>query len=97
MIQVELIRHGETVYHTLHQYLGRLDAPLSERGETLLKEDDRSLRKVYVSCRKRAIRTAQLLFPRAELIIVPGIEEMDFGVFEGRSADEMADEDNPSG
>lgn len=45
---------------------------------------------VYVSPALRARQTAALLFPGMEQIEIPEFREMDFGVFEGRSADEMA-------
>ncbi len=44
---------------------------------------------VYVSPALRAGQTAGLLFPGREQIVVPEFAEMDFGIFEGRSADEM--------
>ena len=47
---------------------------------------------VYVSPALRARQTARLLFPGAKQIIVEQFQEMDFGIFEGRSADEMKDD-----
>ena len=45
--------------------------------------------RVYVSPLKRARETAGILFPQAEQIVVPGLREMDFGSFEGRSYMDM--------
>ena len=47
---------------------------------------------VYVSPALRARQTADLLFPGMPQAVVPGFREMDFGVFEGRSAEEMAED-----
>ena len=33
------------------------------------------------------------MFPQAKQVVVAGIQEMDFGAFTGRSADEMADDE----
>ena len=40
----------------------------------------------------RAAESAALLFPRARLVPVEGLQEMHFGAFEGRSAQEMEDD-----
>ncbi len=39
---------------------------------------------------RRAVQTAQILFPAAALVTVGDLAEMDFGDFDGRTADEMA-------
>lgn len=44
---------------------------------------------VYVSGALRTLQTAELLFPGMRQIVIPEFWEMDFGVFEGRSAEEM--------
>ncbi len=44
---------------------------------------------VYVSGALRTRQTAELLFPGMEQIVIPQFHEMDFGIFEGRSAEEM--------
>lgn len=46
-------------------------------------------KKVYVSPMKRAVQTAEMLFPDAPLCAVEGFREMDFGLFEGRTAAEL--------
>lgn len=86
-----LIRHGVTEWNLERRYLGRTDAPLCEQGraEAERAKKDASLRRVYVSPMKRARETASILFPNAEQIAVDGFREMDFGAFEGRTADEM--------
>ena len=40
----------------------------------------------------RTDQTARILFPNAELMACPGLREMDFGDFEGRSAAELKED-----
>ena len=86
-----LIRHGETPGNAKHRYVGRTDEPLSAAGRAQAERAgvDPSLPLVFVSPMLRARETAAILFPRAEQRILPDLREMDFGVFEGRSAAEM--------
>ena len=94
-MKVYLIRHGMTPGNLLHQYVGgRTDQPLSEEGKKTLQELKDSgiypeTESVFVSPMKRCAETAQILFPDAEQIIVEGLKEMDFGVFEGRNYREL--------
>ena len=89
---IYLIRHGETVWNAEKRYQGLTDIPLSDRGRALLRRADFSTERVYVSPLIRARETAAILFPEAEQVTVPDLREMDFGAFEGRTADEMADD-----
>lgn len=89
---VELIRHGETALQREHRYQGRLDVPLSQEGREGLKPALQSLNRVYVSPLLRARQTAALLFSGAEQVVVPGLEEMDFGRFEGKNYRELSDD-----
>lgn len=89
---VELIRHGETALQREHRYQGRLDAPLSQEGRDGLKPALGCPNRVYVSHLLRARQTAALLFPEAEQVVVPGLEEMDFGRFEGKNYRELSDD-----
>ena len=88
-MQIELIRHGITAFHEPKRYQGRSDIPLSAEGAAALQETGRPLARVYVSPLTRARQTASILFPDAEQISVPGLEEMDFGDFEGRLVSEL--------
>ncbi|MBQ6779662.1 MAG: bifunctional adenosylcobinamide kinase/adenosylcobinamide-phosphate guanylyltransferase [Treponema sp.] len=49
---------------------------------------------VYVSPMRRCVQTAEILYPRAKKQIVPDFREMDFGLFENRSADELLSDDS---
>ncbi len=91
-MRVELIRHGETEWMKNRRYQGRTDVPLSEEGIRRLRPAGFHPAQIYVSGMKRADQTAEAIFPGVPRIAVPGLAEMDFGVFEGRTADEMADD-----
>lgn len=89
---VYLLRHGKTAWNLEGRYQGRSDIPLCEAGKRELSPADFSPERVYVSPMKRAAETAQLLFPGVQPIVVPGLEEMDFGAFEGKRFRDLADD-----
>ena len=86
-----MLRHGATPSNESHRYLGLSDEPLSEAGRAQCRRLGSSPKtgRVYVSRLARAQESARICFPRAELVVVDGLEEFDFGSFEGRSAAEM--------
>ena len=99
--QLMMFRHGQTHSNAERRYVGSTDdQPLSPLGReealsaAAFYEDYgfAEVRRVYVSELRRTHETAAILFPAAEQVVVPGIQEMDFGVFTGRTADEMADD-----
>ncbi len=91
-MRIWLLRHGRTEDNDRRRYLGRRDAPLSEAGASELCAADFAPELVYVSPLSRARQTARILFPGARQETVEALAEMDFGDFDGRSADEMADD-----
>jgi alpha-ribazole phosphatase len=93
-MEVLLIRHGKTSGNVARRYVGRTDEPLCEEGIAHACDtgSDDAVTEVFVSPMKRAVETAALKFPNARQIICADFREMDFGDFEGRSADEMAED-----
>ncbi len=107
-IKVRLLRHGETEYNIERRYQGRLDISLSENGKVELIRNTEpenagdaktpgasrrdGVRKVYVTPLKRTSQTAEIIFPGAEQVAVPGLLEMDFGKFEGHTYEELKDD-----
>ena len=89
---VYLLRHGRTAYNEQRRYQGRFDPPLSPAGAAELRAADFTPEPVYTSPLLRARQTARILFPAARLESVAALAEMDFGDFEGRTADEMAED-----
>lgn len=95
-MRLVLMRHGATEGNAYRRYVGRrTDEPLSEAGRAqCLKAGVCSdIPVVYVSGMLRARQTAQLCFPQAELRIAPGLEEFDFGDFEGKSAQDLEEDE----
>jgi len=90
-MQVTLIRHAMTAGNAERRYVGRTDEPLSEAGIALASEakSNPDVPVVYVTPMQRTQQTAQILFPNARLIPVDGLQEMDFGAFEMKNAEEM--------
>lgn len=89
-MKIYLLRHGETQYNAEKRYLGHTDVPLSPRGRRELARAGFSPETVCVSPLRRTAETAEILFPEARLIPVPDLREMDFGMIEGRTYQEMA-------
>ena len=91
MLSIVLLRHGKTAGNQLGRYNGRTDEPLCEEGirEAEAAERHPEIQLVYSSPMLRARQTAKICFPNAEIIPIPNLREMDFGDFEGRTAQEM--------
>ena len=90
-LQVVMMRHGSTEASERHAYAGTTDEPLSARGEreARLAGTCPQVPLVYTSHLQRARRTAEICFPTARIVQDPGLAEMDFGAFEGRTALQM--------
>ena len=88
-MKIYLIRHGLTEYNAQRRYQGRSDIPLSEAGREALQNSGKIPDIVFVSPLRRARETASVLFPASKQFVLPDLTEMDFGIFEGRTADEM--------
>ena len=87
-----LLRHGRTHYNDQRRDQGRLDIPISPAGAAELTTADFSPEFVYVTPLRRSQQTARILFPSARQIVIDNLIEMDFGDFEGRTADEMVED-----
>ena len=94
-MELVIIRHGQTPGNAERRYVGVLDQPLSELGreQALAAGVFPTVKRVYVSTLVRTHETAAILFPNAQQVVVEGIQEMDFGVFADRTADEMQDDE----
>lgn len=89
---IYLIRHGKTLGNTQHRYIGKTDEKLSDEYKNELQEFPKKVNIIYCSPLKRCIETANILFPNKELMIKDTLRECDFGDFEDKCADEMADD-----
>ena len=98
MLELWLIRHGETDGNARQLIHGITDTPLNERG---LRQAARLATRlsgtrfdaVYASDLQRAHRTATTALPDAEVRFDPRLREMSYGIFEDRTWEELdADE-----
>lgn len=92
-----LIRHGETAWNAEHRIQGQLDTPLSATGVWQAAQLARrlaaeSIDAIVTSDLSRARLTAEPLAAACglELVVDPRLKERHFGVFEGRTVDEIA-------
>lgn len=94
-IRLTLIRHGAAKSNLEHRYLGVSDEALSAEGvEWLIQRKENGCypiaERVFVSPMLRCRQTAEILFPKAEICVIPDWTEIDFGLFEGKNYEELA-------
>lgn len=89
-----LIRHGETDWSLKKRYCSFTDVNLNENGmeqARLLSEklSREKVYKVYSSDMKRCLQFTRILFEDLPIGIMPELREMNFGVFEGLTHEEI--------
>ncbi len=90
-----LIRHGLTNANKKGVYLGATDISLSEEGKQNIlsltqQYEYPKVQKVYSSPLKRAVETAELIYPNNFIENIDSLREYSFGIFENRSIDELS-------
>ncbi|MBC8571032.1 histidine phosphatase family protein [Zongyangia hominis] len=97
--KIHLIRHGLTEANQAGRYIGRTDTPVCGEG----MEELRTLRdtyeypvvqKVYVSPLLRCRQTAEVLYPDSFTQVMEAFAEYDFGDFEGKTMEELKDNED---
>ncbi|GLC31480.1 alpha-ribazole phosphatase [Clostridium omnivorum] len=94
-MNIYLVRHGETEENKNRYYYGSLDVSLNENGITQAKKAGKALKhiifdKLYVSERIRTKETAELALGNDIAAVKDSrINEMSFGVFEGKTYEEI--------
>jgi alpha-ribazole phosphatase len=95
-VNLYFVRHGETEKNKSKCYYGSLDVDLTEKGILQAEKAGELLNninfsKIYVSEKKRAVKTAKILLKdkQYELITDIRINERDFGEFEGKNYEEF--------
>lgn len=91
-----LIRHGITQGNLDGKYIGQTDLALCPEGRRtieLLHTDEvyPEVEKVYSSPLLRCLETAEIIYPDQKLMIVDDLSEMNFGDFEGKTAEQLKD------
>lgn len=100
--KLHLIRHGMTTGNLKGQYIGLTDLPITTNGINELK----NLQKqgIYPKCDlifspslKRAVETAEIIYPnyfKENIIINEKLTEINFGSFEGKTAEDLKDNED---
>ncbi|MFC2044857.1 histidine phosphatase family protein [Chloroflexota bacterium] len=98
MMQIILVRHGETELNVGQVFRGRIDVELNETGvkqaELLGQHLSRiKIETIYSSPLKRALKTAQIIasYHNLGVEITPGLMDLDFGKWQGLSHQEVRD------
>jgi broad specificity phosphatase PhoE len=96
MLELIIVRHGETAWNAGDVFRGRVHIPLSERG---LKQADllgqflskKKLNAVYCSPLERAVQTAQPVAQKQNLTaqVMNNLNDLDFGEWEGLPVKEV--------
>ena len=90
---IYLIRHGKTEANEKHLYCGSTDLPLSDAGRAELQELHYDIKNVrfLTSGMKRTDETLRILFGDVPFDTDSRFREVDFGIFEMRSYQELKD------
>jgi alpha-ribazole phosphatase len=96
--RITFVRHGFTQGNIDGKYIGTTDLPLAKEGaeelyEKIEKADYPSYQKVYISPLKRCLQTAYIMMPNCLMVELPQLREMDFGKFEGKTPEELKDDE----
>ncbi len=92
--KIHLIRHGLTEGNLKQQYIGSTDLPLAAAGVNELRRlkeetDYPRVDAVYSSPMLRCKQSAAILYPDKDIQLVDNLREIDFGDFEGKTANEL--------
>jgi alpha-ribazole phosphatase/probable phosphoglycerate mutase len=90
------VRHGEADESVRGRCCGSLDPPLSDEGRRQMRQAGRLLQRlaavtICASPRRRALDSAKALENPAPLEVDDRLREIDFGLLEGLTYDEVAD------
>lgn len=95
---VYLVRHAQTASSAVDSFNGRRELPLTAAGREQARKLSARLAGVdfaalYRSPLSRTRETAELVAPGLAAIALPGLIEIDYGAWEGLSAQEARDRD----
>lgn len=94
-VAITLFRHGLTEANERKAYIGWTDSPLSKRGKLEIGKLQACLtdyEMVLASDLQRCVDTAHMLFPAAVIQTNPLFREMNWGVWEGKTYEQLQDE-----
>ena len=92
--QIVLVRHGETAWSLAGRHTGRTDIPLTPNGEVQAMSIAETLSEWNFGARfasplQRATQTARLSGVDEELMLLDDLMEWDYGIFEGRTNEDI--------
>ena len=102
MIQLVLLRHGESVWNKENRFTGWTDVDLSEKGVDEARDAGRTLREsgfvfdiAFTSILKKAIRTLWIVLDEMDLMWIPlrkswRLNERHYGALQGLNKSEAA-------
>ena len=100
MLQVYLVRHGETQWNAERRIQGQSDSPLTAKGEEQARQVAERARNlgithVITSDLGRTQQTARIIADSCgcDIILDPRLRELDMGVLEKRHVDSLTDEE----
>ncbi|MCY6356309.1 alpha-ribazole phosphatase [Clostridium sp. ZS2-4] len=95
-MNIYFLRHGQTEENSKRTYYGSLDVELNEKGIAQAEKAGEMFKKVefgkvFISEKMRTFQTAQIALKdrEAQLIKDKRINEIDFGIFEGKTYEEL--------
>ncbi len=89
------VRHGKTPGNLRKAYIGRTDESLAPEGVEAVRHlqlgrfAPQYWQKLFSSPMKRCVETAAILCPRQTPLLLDELREADFGMFEGKSYEEL--------
>lgn len=95
-MEILLIRHGKTKANLRREYTGRIDYPLCDEGVNELKVLSNMINSIlkiemlFSSPMIRCIETSKIYYPNYKPIIIENLKEIDFGIFEGKTFEELS-------
>ena len=91
---IYLIRHGKTEANEKWLYCGSTDLPLSAAGRAELQNKHYAIKNVrfLTSGMQRTNETLRILFGEVPYTVDPRFREVDFGVFEMQSYEDLKDQ-----
>jgi len=100
MLQVYLVRHGETLWNAERRIQGQSDSPLTDKGETQARQVAERVKAlgithIITSDLGRTRRTAEIIADicGCDVTLEPRLRELDMGVLERRHLDSLTEEE----
>lgn len=100
MLQVYLVRHGETLWNAERRIQGQSDSPLTDKGETQARQvAERAkalgITHIITSDLGRTRRTAEIIADicGCDVMLEPRLRELNMGVLERRPLDSLTEEE----